>query len=141
MARQELRLVFERGDVRLDGWIPMQATIHAVADEADTRTLCELFPGARLDVSAWYSGKDRACSGRHKALDVYQMVEMSYGEGDFKMHRYGELVRCLLADQLAWIKDRRHVRKVTEQNGRDALAIAVEADRLARTGIVNLVNS
>ena len=141
MDRQELRLVFERGDIRLDGWIPMRATVHAVADEADTRTLCELFPGARLDVTAWYSGKDRAGSGRHKALDVYQMVEMRYGEGDFKMHRYGELVRCLLADQLAWIKDRRHVRKITEQNGRDALAIAVEADRLARTGNANLVNS
>jgi len=141
MDRQELRLVFERGDVRLEEWIPVRATIHAVVDEADTRTLCELFPGARLDVTAWYSGKERACSGRHKSLDVYQMVEMRYGEGDVKMHRYGELLRCLLADQLAWIKDRRHVRKVTEQNGRDALAIAVEADILARTGDAKLVNS
>jgi hypothetical protein len=92
-------------------------------------------------VTAWYSGKERACSGRHKSLDVYQMVEMRYGEGDVKMHRYGELLRCLLADQLAWTKDRRHVRKVTEQNGRDALAIAVEADILARTGDAKLVNS
>jgi predicted dehydrogenase len=141
MDRQELRLVFERGDVRLEEWIPVRATIHAVVDEADTRTLCELFPGARLDVTAWYSGKERACSGRHKSLDVYQMVEMRYGEGDVKMHRYGELLRCLLADQLAWTKDRRHVRKVTEQNGRDALAIAVEADILARTGDAKLVNS
>jgi predicted dehydrogenase len=141
MDRQELRLVFERGDVRLEEWIPVRATIHAVVDEADTRTLCELFPGARLDVTAWYSGKERACSGRHKSLDVYQMVEMRYGEGDVKMHRYGELLRCLLADQLAWIKDRRHVRKVTEQNGRDALAIAVEADILARTGDAKLVNT
>ena len=57
------------------------------------------------------------------------------------MHRYGELVRCLLADQLAWIKDRRHVRKVTEQNGRDALAIAVAADRLAHSSDAALVNS
>jgi predicted dehydrogenase len=141
LDRQELRLVFERGDVRLEEWIPVRAKIHAVVDEADTRTLCELFPGARLDVSAWYSGKDRACSGRHKALEVYQMVEMSYGEGDFKMHRYGELVRFLLADQLAWINDRRHVRKVTEQNGRDALATAVAADRLAHSSDAALVNS
>jgi predicted dehydrogenase len=133
MDRQELRLVFERGDVRLDEWIPIRATIHAVVDEADTHTLCELFPGARMDVTAWYSGKDRACSGRHKALDVYQMVEMSHGQGDLKMHRYGELVRSLLADQLDWIEDRRHVRRLTEQNGRDALAVAVEADILAHT--------
>jgi predicted dehydrogenase len=131
MDRQELRLVFERGDVKLEEWVPVRATIHALVDEADTRTLCELFPGSQLDVTAWYSGKDRACSGRHKVLDVYQMVELKYGLGDLKPHRYGELLRALLADQLAWDADRRHARKVTEQNGRDALAVAQEADRLA----------
>ena len=141
MDRQELRLVFERGDVKLDEWVPVRATIHAIVDEADTRTLCELFPGARLDVTAWYSGKDRVCSGRHKVLDVYQMVEMRYGQGDLKMHRYGELVRSLLADQLDWIEDRRHVRRLTEQNGRDALAVAVEADIMAHAGDAKLVNS
>lgn len=131
MDRQELRLVFERGDVRLEEWVPVHATIHAVVDEADTRTLCELFPGARLDVAAWYAGKDRICSGRHKVLDVYQMLDLKFGYGDLKLHRYGELLRALLADQLAWIEDRHHVRKVTEQNGRDALAVAIEASRLA----------
>jgi predicted dehydrogenase len=131
MDRQELRLLFERGDVRLDEWIPVRATIHALVDEADTRTLCELFPGARLDVTTWYAGKDRICSGRHKPLDMYQMVEMKSGEGEAKMHRYGELVRSFIADQLAWIEDRGHGRRITEQNGRDALALAVEADRLA----------
>jgi predicted dehydrogenase len=131
MDRQELRLLFERGDVMLAEWIPVRATIHALVDEADTRTLCELFPGARLDVTTWYGGKDRACTGRHKALDVYQMVEMRSGEGDAKMHRYGDLVRSFLADQLAWIEDKGHLRKVTEQNARDALAMAVQADTLA----------
>jgi hypothetical protein len=82
-------------------------------------------------VTAWYAGKDRVCSGRHKALDVYQMVEMRHGEASLKMHRYGELVRSLFADQLAWIEDRRHSRRVTEQNGRDALAVAVAADLAA----------
>ena len=52
MDRQELRLVFERGDVTLYDWVPTRARIHAIADEAQTRALCELFPGARLDVSA-----------------------------------------------------------------------------------------
>jgi hypothetical protein len=59
------------------------------------------------------------------------MVEMRSGEGDAKMHRYGDLVRSFLADQLAWIEDKGHLRKVTEQNARDALAMAVQADTLA----------
>jgi hypothetical protein len=66
---------------------------------------------------------------------------MSHGQGDQKMHRYGKLVRDLLADQLAWIADSRHVRRISEQNGRDALAVAVEADKTAHAVDAQLVNS
>jgi predicted dehydrogenase len=131
MDRQEMRLVFERGDVRLEEWVPTRATIHAVLDEANTRVLCELFPGAQLDVVASYGRKDRACIGRHKPLDIYQTAVLRYGQGQPKMPQYGELVRALFIDQLAWIEDRRHVRRLTEQNARDALAAAIEADELA----------
>jgi predicted dehydrogenase len=131
MDRQEIRLLFERGDVRLAEWVPIRAAIHALVDEADTRTLCELFPRARLDVTAWYAGKDRVCSGRHKPLDVYQMVELTDGLDALKMHRYGELLHAMLQDQLAWIDDHRHVRKITEANGRDSLAMAYQADAMA----------
>jgi predicted dehydrogenase len=132
MDRQELRLVFERGDVTLYDWVPTRVRIHAIADEAQTRTLCELFPRARLDVSSTYAPRDRACQGRHKTLDVYQMIELAWGDGTLKSHRYGELLRALLADQLAWIRDHSHRRKVTEDNGRDSLAAACAADRRAQ---------
>jgi len=131
MDRQELRLLFERGDVTLYEWIPTSVRVHAVADEQGTRRLCELFPGARLDVSANYGPKDRACRGRHKDLDVYQTIDLAYGLGDSKMHRYGELLRAVMADQMAWISDHGHQRRITEENGRASLAMAVEADRLA----------
>jgi hypothetical protein len=38
-----------------------------------------------------------------------------------------------MADQAAWIRDRAHVRKTTEQNGRDSVAVACAADQLARS--------
>ena len=131
MDRQELRLVFERGDVTLFDWVPSRVRIHAIADEANTRALMELFPDARLDVSQVYSPKDRACRGRHKDLDIYQMVELTGGYSTPKMHRYGELLRAMLADQVAWIRDRNHARRLTERNGRDSLAMAIAADQLA----------
>ena len=37
----------------------------------------------------------------------------------------------MMADQVAWIRDRGHRRVVTEVNGRDSLAMACEADALA----------
>jgi predicted dehydrogenase len=133
MDRQELRLVFERGDVTLFDWVPTRARVHAIADEAQTRSLCELFPGARLDVSATYPPRDRACHGRGKPLDVYQTIELSWGEGINKSHRYGELIRAILADQIAWIRDHSHARTITEDDGRNSLAAACAADRMAES--------
>jgi predicted dehydrogenase len=134
MDRQELRLVFERGDVTLSEWVPTRVRVHAVADEQGTRDLCDLFPGHRLDVTVTYPPKDRPAMGRHKPLDVYQMIDLTAGEGRPKMHVYGDLLRELLADQLAWVRDRGHRRRITEENGRDSLAMACAADRLARGG-------
>jgi predicted dehydrogenase len=131
MDRQELRLVFEQGDVLLRGWVPTYARIHAIADEPTTRALCELFPGARIDVLVAYSPKDRRCVGHGREYDVYQEFELHWGEGRQKSRVYCELLRGFMADQVAWVRDRRHARKVTEQNGRDSIAMACAADRLA----------
>jgi predicted dehydrogenase len=125
------RLVFERGDLTLYDWIPTRVKIHAIASELDTRTLCELFPHARLDVTEVYPPRQRICRGRNKEIEVYQMLELSWGHDQNKMHRYGQLLRALMEDQIAWIADRNHARRVTGQNGRDSLALAVAADRLA----------
>jgi hypothetical protein len=131
MDRQELRLVFERGEITLFDWVPTRVRIRAAVDERQTRELCDLFPGARLDVSASYGGRDRSCRGRGKELDVSQVIELSFGDGQAKSPLYGRLLRSLMEDQVAWIRDRDHRRVVTEHNGRDSLAIACEADTLA----------
>ena len=131
LDRQEFRLLFERGDVRLEEWVPVRAYVHALVDERDTRTLMELFEGARLDTVKIYGGKERAVRARHKELDVYQTVRLSYGLDDDKMARYGELLRDMLRDQIRWIFDPTHRRKLTEENGRESLAMAIEAARLA----------
>jgi len=132
MDRQELRLVFERGDVTLFDWVPTRARIHALVDERQTRELCALFPGARLDVAASYGGNDRACRGRGKGIDAYQVVDLSFGDGAAKSPLYGQLLRAVMQDQVDWVRDRNHARVVTEANGRDSLATACAADDLAR---------
>jgi len=48
------------------------------------------------------------------------------------MHRYGELLRAMLGDQLAWIRDRGHARTISDENGRASLAMALAADTMAR---------
>lgn len=131
MDRQELRLVFERGEVVLSDWVPTRVRILGVVDERQTRGLCDLFPGARLDVIASYGGKDRACRGRGKEIDAWQVLDLSFGDGQAKLPLYSRLLRSMMEDQAAWLRDRSHPRVVTEANGRDSLAMACEADALA----------
>jgi predicted dehydrogenase len=131
MDRQELRLIFERGDVLLQGWVPTSVRMFAVADEPQTRQLCELFPGARVDVVTTYGPRDRAFYSHGRNHDVYQQFELHWGEGRQKMPVYCELLRRMMADQMTWIRDHGHSRKITEQNGRDSVAMACAADRLA----------
>jgi hypothetical protein len=63
------------------------------------------------------------------------MLELTGGYDEPKMHRYGDLLRAMLTDQLAWIENHSHPRRITEQNGRDSLAVAVEATRLAHSSV------
>src|SRR6185503_4717778 len=109
----------------------VRARIRAVVNEEQTRTLMELFPGARLDVLKAFGGRDRAARGRHKDLDISQQIELHHGLGDDKMRRYSELLRNFFVDQLGWLRDRTHARKISERNGRDSLAMAVAATTLA----------
>ena len=131
LDRQEFRLLFEHGDLTLEEWVPTRVRIRAAVNEGQTRTLLELFPGARLDVLKTYGGHDRAARGRHRDLDFSQEIELRHGLDTDKMRRYCEILRALFEDQLAWLRDRRHVRRITERNGRDSLAMSVAATRLA----------
>lgn len=132
LDRQELRLLFERGDLTLHGWVPTEAHLHGIADEVQMRELCELFQGARVDVAAIYNGDERLCKGRGQQYDVYQRFMLHWGEQQQKLPLYCDLLRRMMTDQVAWIRDRSHQRLITEQNGYDSIATACAADALAR---------
>ena len=133
LDRQEFRLALAHGEVTLEEWVPVRARIRAAVNEEQTRTLMELFPGARLDVLKTYGGRDRAARGRFKEIDIYQQIDLHHAVEDDKMRRYCQLLRSLFDDQLAWLRDRQHLRKITERNGRDSVAMAEIATGMAKT--------
>jgi hypothetical protein len=108
--------------------------LRAVVDEAQSRRLMQIFPDAKLDVLESYSGTERLARGRHKDFDAYQKIDLQAGLEAEKMRRYCELLRALFADQIAWIADRSHQRLITEENGRNSLAMACAATQLAEPG-------
>ena len=131
LERQEFRLLFERGELTLEEWVPTRVRLRAVVDEAQSRRLMQIFPDARLDVLESYSGSKRLARGRHINFDTYQKIDLHAGLEAEKMRRYCELLRAMFADQIAWIADRSHQRLITEANGRNSLAMACAATQLA----------
>ena len=67
MDRQEMRLLFERGDVTLSEWIPTKAVIRTALDERSTKILCDIFPNARIDVRSVPPQCPRRPVGRRRA--------------------------------------------------------------------------
>jgi len=124
MDRQELRLLFERGDVTLLGWVPTQLHLAALVNETGERELRRLFPGAKMQRRKLEEPGPRGGI----------RVDLALGSEAKKLERYGELLRDLFADQLAWIEDRSHPRRVTAADGSAALALALDATRLAQAG-------
>jgi predicted dehydrogenase len=136
MDRQEMRLLFERGDVTLYEWIPDKAIINAIANEVDTKKLLEIFPGSKLDITSVYAGKDRAVRARGKELDIYQRIKVSYGFDNEKMHVYGDILKRIINDQIKWMENKDHKRVITEQNGYNSLMMAIDAADLAKTNYI-----
>lgn len=131
MDRQELRLLFERGDVSMYEWVPRWGRVHALVSERHAERISQILPDAHFVASQQIEiGEDRIMA-RHKMIRPEKLVGMTFAASKDQQCLYGQCLREMLSDQLAWIQDRSHPRLITEQNGRDSLALAVEATHLA----------
>jgi len=130
MDRTEHRIVCELGDVRVEGWIPLALEIDALVDDAGADMLAELCGGAEVEtIERLPAGQD--IRGRNKPRGVTRRVRIRYQPETDKQAIYARSVRALLADQIAYIRDASHQRRITEQNGRDALGLAQAATEMA----------
>jgi predicted dehydrogenase len=131
MDRTDHRLIFEQGDLRVDGWIPLRMTIDAAVDDAAVEKLADLCPTCRVDTIETFDDKTGQTTGRGRARRVSRRIRLEYCPQPDKQALYAQSIRDLLADQVAAIGDSSHVRRITEQNGRDALVLAVRAADMA----------
>jgi predicted dehydrogenase len=131
MDRTDHRLVCELGDIRVEGWIPLRLTIDAVADDRTQAALAAACPGAEVQVMRSYEGEEGRVLGRGVERRVQRRIRLIYEPARGKQAVYAQSLRALLADQIAYIRDAAHPRVITESNGREALALAQAAAKLA----------
>jgi len=132
MDRQELRLIFERGSISLEEWIPTRARIDALADSATLQSLLDLVPKSAVVPLESYRGGRRRVAGRHQEFTADGRYQVVLETGMTKPELYGHVLRALMADQVAAVRDPGHGRLVDESGGVTSLEMAVGADRLAR---------
>ncbi len=135
MDRTDHRFVCEKGDIRVFGWIPLTMEIDAVVDEMDEDKLRELAPGCHVTVTEKFDGETGRVMGRGRKRRVTMRISLSYTPDADKQAVYADSVEKLLADQVAYLLDDSHQRRVTEQNGRDAVALAETAANIAETAV------
>lgn len=132
LDRQEMRLVFERGEVRLFDWVPTHGTVRALVDDEAAAALTALLPGAKARITERMPAGREVVRGRFREWRATAVIEIEFSSGSDKMAVYAAAVRDLAADQIARIRDPAHERRLTEADSVAAVALAAEADRLAR---------
>jgi predicted dehydrogenase len=134
MDRTGHRIICELGDLCIGGWIPLSIRIYAAIDSAGGKKLADLCGGAEFRTVETFEGQKAATSGRMIDRTIAKRVEMSYCPNTDKQTVYSQSARELMSDQIAFIRDRNHTRRVTEINGRDAVGLAEAAEKTASKG-------
>jgi len=136
MDRTDHRLVCELGDIRVFGWIPLTVEIDAAVDDRGAAALAELC-GGQIEVLQRFEGSTEQ-SSRGKLRRITQRIRISSTPQPDKQTAYADSVQALLADQITYLRDRTHSRRIDESNGRNALAMGQAAAELARRENSNL---
>ncbi|MGC9454429.1 MAG: Gfo/Idh/MocA family protein [Phycisphaerae bacterium] len=134
MDRADHRIICELGEVRVLGWIPMQLEVEAAVNDETQQRLEQCCRGCEVENLRDLSDEQGRLVGRGKQRDVTRIIRLGWQPYDDKAATYAASIRALLADQIAYIRDPSHRREVTEQDGRDALAVAQQAAGMAATG-------
>jgi len=131
MDRTDHRLICEMGDIRVEGWVPISLSVDAAVDAEGTEQLAGCCGECNIETTELYDVGRRNVLGRGKLRRVTKRVWLRYAAYLDKQAAYADGIRALLADQVAYIRDRSHARRVTEADGRDALILAETAAKLA----------
>jgi hypothetical protein len=130
MDRQEMRLLFEKGEITLFEWVPTRLKMTALCDEFELQMLRLIFPEVAIEIIEKHESL-KVVSGRFKKINYLFKIKLDTGDSVQKQTLYQELVSKMFSDQLAWIKDRAHPRIITQDNAVNSLKIAEDAESLA----------
>ena len=131
LDRQEMRLLFERGEITLYEWVPVSMKLHGLFTNEQLQALQELIGPCTIEKHPAKAGGKKV-QGRFTEIIFDEQVTIHFGSNAEKQHRYQQLVKDMLQDQWSWIKDRDHQRIIDDTNAVESVRMAEEAHAIAQ---------
>jgi len=132
LDRQEIKLVFERGEATLRGWVADRIEITALVGSREREMLEGAFPGASVQVLEDLNG--RVAMRRWREESLGELLRLDWAAPGGRDQVYGAALKALLAEFAAAVRGEKSRPSAGGQEGRSALRTALEAERLATEG-------
>lgn len=122
-----LEIEFEQGRIALYGWIPERLTLDSVVTEQNGKRLEEILGSVQINE---IDGALTTLANGHM-ITVTHRITADILAGP-KLEIYGKAVQDAMADFIAWTKDPTHHPRVTGEDGKKALEVALAVNEMAR---------
>lgn len=132
LDRQEMRLLFEQGEITLYGWIPVKMKLHALVTDKQLQYLQELTGQSKLVYDDNVHTKDGKVKGRFTQIIFDKEITVEFGNVQDKQKTYQQALINILTDQWKWIKDHSHKRKIDGSNAVSSLRMAEAARKISK---------
>jgi predicted dehydrogenase len=132
LDRQEMRLQFELGDISLYGWIPTKLKLTGLLDEKQENEFNAMMKNY-IPVSYEKYNPGSSSSNQNQFQQGGQKIEAVYNDKLDKQQRYGEMLKNMMEDQLEWVRDHTHKRRIDQENAVQSLVTAEQASLICRT--------
>ncbi len=132
LDRQEMRLLFEHGEITLYEWIPVKMKFHGLVTNKQLENLKELSGESKIVYNENTETKNKKVTGRFREIFFDKEVTLEFGDDANKEKTYEQLLINMLTDQWNWIKDHSHKRKIDASNAVASLHLAEEATNMSK---------
>lgn len=126
LDRQKHHILFERGDIVINGWIPESFIINAILNDNDIFQLKNICKNAKFKVLEKFTINENKFECHGKSFTADQHLQVQYTSNVDKLTIYSSAIAGLVIDQINFIRNREHKRVIREENGREALRMALE---------------
>ena len=131
LDRQEMRLLFEHGEITLYEWVPVKMKLHGLVKDEQLKFLKEIVGEASVIYHNKPQTGNQKVNGRFTEINFDNEITLECGSIEEKQNRYQQLLKDMLTDQWNWIKDRNHKRIIDGNNAVESLQMAEQATKIA----------